>query len=149
MQEGLAAHRATGSATYRPFFLALLAESYVQREQFDEAQSALSEALTTANTTGENWWKAELYRLKGELAQRHMKADADAEASFVKALEIARLQSNKALELRTAMSLSRLWRKQGKTHLARDTLGASYRWFTEGFDTADLEDARRLLDELP
>ena len=109
----------------------------------------LEEALTLAGETGERFWEAELYRLKGEfLLARSRESQAQAEASFRQAVERARHQKAKSLELRALISLSRLLQRQGKREEARRMLGDIYGWFTEGFDTADLHEARGLLDEL-
>ena len=97
--------------------------------------------------TGEHWWNAEIHRLKGRLAVE-AGADTDAEACFQQSLEVARRQQARSLELRTATSLAMLWRDQNKTPAARDLLAPLYAWFTEGFDTPDLQDAKMLLDEL-
>jgi predicted ATPase len=111
--------------------------------------TALAEALTLADTTGERWYEPELYRLKGELLlQQNADYQAEAEDCFHHALDIARNQQAKSLELRAATSLARLWQQQGKRDEARQLLGDVYNWFTEGFDTADLKDAKALLDAL-
>ena len=99
--------------------------------------------------TGERFWEAELYRLKGELLLRHtIPNEHQAAACFQQALDVARHQQAKSLELRAAMSLSRLWQQQGKRAEARELLAPIYGWFTEGFDTADLQEAKALLEEL-
>ncbi|MBI3302733.1 MAG: hypothetical protein HYZ72_11765, partial [Deltaproteobacteria bacterium] len=119
----------------------------------------LAEAPPVVNKTGEHFYEAELYRLKGELSlqskqvktsQNKSRAslEAEAEECFWKAVEIARRQSAKSLELRAVMSLSRLWQRQGKKAEARRMLAEIYGWFTEGFDTADLKEAKALLEEL-
>ncbi len=110
----------------------------------------LAEALTPWwSTTGERWYEAELYRLKGELLlQQSSDNQAEAEACFQQALDVARHQQAKSFELRAATSLARLWQQQGKRQEAHDLLAPVYSWFTEGFDTADLQDAKALLDEL-
>jgi predicted ATPase len=96
------------------------------------------------------WWEAELYRLRGELLLQHAVAQpGEAETCFRQALDIARRQQAKSLELRAAMSLCRLWQRQGKRDAARQLLAEVYGWFTEGFDTADLQEAKALLEELP
>ncbi len=160
MQQGLAAFRAVGTKTGRPVHLAGLAEAYGKVGQAEEGLSALSEALTLVNKTEERYYEAELYRLKGELSlqSRQVKASqnksevtnpqTEAEVCFLKALEIARRQQAKSLELRAVMSLSRLWQQQGKKEGARQMLADIYGWFTEGFDTKDLQEAKVLLDEL-
>src|SRR5262249_33126717 len=111
--------------------------------------TALAEALTLTETTGERWYEPEMYRLKGALLlQQNADNQPEAEASFHHALDIARNQQAKSFELRAATSLARLWHQQGKRQEAHDLLAPIYSWFTEGFDTADLIDAKALLDEL-
>ena len=149
MQLGLAAWRATGAETLRPYFLALLAEASAQMEQREEGLTLLAEALALTNDREERRWEAELYRLKGELLlARATGQDTEAETCFRKALEIARRQQAKSLELRAAMSLARLWQGQGKRAAACQVLAEVYDWFTEGFDTADLQKAKALLEAL-
>jgi TOMM system kinase/cyclase fusion protein len=149
IQQGLAAWRATGSETFRPYGLALLAEASAQAGQREAGLSLLAEALVVANDTGERRWDAELYRLKGELLLAHTgESDLEAESCFGQALDIARRQEAKSWELRAAMSLSRLWQRQGKRTEARELLAPIYGWFTEGFDTADLHEAKALLATL-
>jgi class 3 adenylate cyclase/predicted ATPase len=150
MRQGLAAWRATGAEFARPYFVALLAEAYGQDGQVEEGLAVLAEALAAVHATEERWWEAELHRLKGELLwqQGTGQTSLEAEASFHQALEIARRQQAKSLELRAATSLSRLWQRQGKRQEAHDLLAPVYNWFTEGFDTADLQRAKALLDEL-
>jgi predicted ATPase len=132
-----------------PTWLALLGESYGLAGQPEEGLALLDEALHMADTSGECWWKAELYRLKGELLlQQTAGGSSRAKACFRQALEVAHYQKAKALELRAAMSLSRLWQQQGKRAQAHELLAPIYGWFTEGFDTADLQEAKALLEEL-
>jgi TOMM system kinase/cyclase fusion protein len=149
MRHGLAALRATGAALRLPYYLALLAGACGQTGQAAEGLTLLAEALAQAHKTGECWPEAELHRLKGELLLS-LSADnhAEAEGCLHQALVIARRQQAKALELRAATSLSRLWRQQGKRTEAHQLLAEIYGWFTEGFDTADLQEARALLDAL-
>jgi predicted ATPase len=148
MGQGLAAWRATGAEIGRTYYLALLAEAYGKVGQAEEGLSALAEALALVDQSGERWWEAELYRLKGELLlARSTENQTEAEACFHQALDVARHQQAKSLELRAAMSLSRLWQQQGKQAEARALLAPIYGWFTEGFDTADLQEAKVLLDE--
>ena len=133
--------------------LAALAESYQENGQTREGMEMISEALRLVHTTGERFYEAELYRLTGELAlqgsaHRFSSQIEEAEASFQKAIEIAQKQAAKSWELRAATSLARLWQSQGKTTEARDLLAPVYNWFTEGFDTADLKDAKALLNIL-
>jgi predicted ATPase len=127
----------------------LLAEACGKAGQAGEGLTLLAEALAAVANTGERLYEAELYRLKGELLLRPAAADApQAETCFQQALDVARRQQAKSLELRAALSLSRLWQQQGKRAAARQLLAAVYGWFTEGFDTADLQEARALLEEL-
>jgi class 3 adenylate cyclase/predicted ATPase len=149
IHQGLAAYRATGAELDRPYFLGLLADAYRKEGQPEEGLTVLVEALAKGETSGGPSWDAELHRLKGELLlmQGGQKA-GEAEECFQKALDIARRQQAKSLELRAAMSLSRLWRQQGKQEEARQMLAEIYGWFTEGFDTADLQEAKVLLEEL-
>jgi predicted ATPase len=147
--QGLAAFRATGTEAWRPYYLALLAEAQEKIGQAEEGLSMLAEALTLVAKTGERFYEAELHRLQGELLlQRAVPAAPQAEACFQQALAIARRQQAKSLELRAAMSLARLWQGQGKHAEARQLLAPIYNWFTEGFDTADLREAKGLLEAL-
>jgi tetratricopeptide (TPR) repeat protein len=149
MHEGLTAYRATGSAVRQPWYLAELAEAHGKVGQAEEGLTVLTEALALVNDTNERWWEAELHRLKGELLiQQSSHNAAEAESCFQKAISIAQNQSAKSWELRAATSLARLWQSQGKQQEAYDLLAPVYGWFTEGFDTADLIDAKALLDEL-
>ena len=109
----------------------------------------LAEALATLAKSGVRWWEAELYRLRGALLlQSAVAQSGEAEACFQQALDVARRQEAKSLELRAAVSLSRLWQQQGKRAEAHALLAPIYTWFTEGFDTTDLQDAQTLLEEL-
>jgi class 3 adenylate cyclase/predicted ATPase len=149
LTQGLIAHRATGAELRRPYYLALLAQAYDIMGQPEIGLTALVEALTLTDTTGERWYEAELYRLKGALLlQLASDNQAEAENCFHQSLDIARNQQAKSWELRAATSLARLWQQQGKHDEARQVLGDVYGWFTEGFDTADLKDAKALLDAL-
>jgi predicted ATPase len=151
MHQGLAALRATGTEVNRTYYLSLLAEVYGQRGQTDEGLCVVAEALAGVQSGRERWWEAELRRLRGELllVQADTKQQiAEAEQCFQQALAIARTQQAKSLELRAAMSLSRLWQAQGKCAAARQMIAEIYGWFTEGFDTADLQEAKALRDEL-
>jgi predicted ATPase len=149
IQQGLEAIQGTGLELYRPYFLALLAEASGQAGQPEAGLTALDTALKLVVATEERWWEAELYRLQGALLlQRSRASVGQAEACFQQALDVARHQQAKALELRAALSLARLWQGQGQRAAARDLLAESYRWFTEGFDTADLQEAKALLAEL-
>jgi predicted ATPase len=149
MRQGLAIFRATGVEVGRPYFLALLAEGYRKEGQAEEGLSVLDEALVAVQSTGERWWEAELYRLKGELVLARSSEDyAETETCFQHAIDIARHQQAKSLELRAAVSLSRLWQQQGKRHEASQLLAPIYGWFTAGIDAADLQKAKALLEEL-
>jgi predicted ATPase len=152
MRQGLTAWRATGAAVFQPYGLALLAEASAQVGQVEAGLTLLAEALALTNDKGERRWEAELHRLKGELLLHAecgvQNAVLTAEACFQKALDMARQQQAKSWELRAAMSLSRLWQRQGKSDAARQLLAPVYGWFTEGFETADLQEARVLLEEL-
>jgi predicted ATPase len=122
---------------------------YAELGQFDDACQRIEEAITTVEVTEERWWEAEVNRVAGEIALMPSKRDiTKAEAWFERALAVARKQQAKSWELRAAMSVARLWRGQGKRQEARDLLAPVYGWFTEGFDTLDLKEAKYLLDEL-
>jgi class 3 adenylate cyclase/predicted ATPase len=159
IRNGLAACRATGAVLFRPMYLAFLIDSCFKAEQTEDGVHAVEEALAAGDKTGERFFEAELYRLKGTLTLQSnsprqvgihepLTSDAEAEACFRKAVEIARQQSAKSFELRAMTSLSRLLRKHGKNDEARKMLGGIYDWFTEGFDTVDLKEAKALLEEL-
>ena len=149
MRQGIAAMQATQTRMALPRLLARLAEAYGNSGQAAAGLGVLAEALAVLDTTGERVHEAELYRLKGELLLQQAVPDApQAEACFQKALAVARRQQAKSWELRAAMSLSRLWQQQGKRDDARELLAPIYGWFTEGFDTADLQEARALLEDL-
>jgi predicted ATPase len=154
MQEGVQAFCTPSRRLFVPLLLALQAEAHLKLGQSSEAYTAISEALTIIDQNGEGWWEAELYRLKGEqLRQAGAKrqastVDTDVEACFQQALDVARQQQAKSLELRAAMGLARLWQSRDKRQDAYELLAPVYGWFTEGFDTADLKEAKVLLDEL-
>jgi predicted ATPase len=149
MRQGMAAWRATGAEVDRPYFLALLVEEHGKVDQTEEALSVLAEALALVPRSGDRYWEAELHRLKGEMLLIQAMPDrAQAETCFRQALDIARRQEAKSLELRAAMSLSRLWHQKGKREEAQELLAPVYGWFTEGFDTADLQEAKALLAAL-
>jgi predicted ATPase len=167
MRQGLDTWR-RGAQVAQPYWLALWAEAYRRGGRPLEGLSVLSEALALVEKHAERYYEAELYRLKGELllmqaasgggvravpleptaAEADPSALAEAEGCFQKALEVARHQQAKSWELRTAMSLARLWQQQGKRTEAHALLAPVYHWFTEGFDTADLQEAKALLDAL-
>jgi predicted ATPase len=132
--------------------LALTATSGMAAPEVEQTYARLrllAEALAVIDHTGERWWEAEVYRLQGELLLQQAVADQPrAEACFRHALDVAQCQQAKSLELRAAASLSRLWQRQGKREAAHDLLAPVYGWFTEGFDTADIQEARALLEDL-
>ncbi len=148
MHQGLAAGQATGGELGRSLFLALLGEAYGNEGQTAEGLRVLAEALAVADKNGEHVYEAELRRVEGELRLKQGAAETAGEECFRQALEFARRQQAKSLELRAATSLSRLWHDQGKRSEARTLLAPIYDWFTEGFDTADLKEAKALLEEL-
>lgn len=171
IQQGIASWRAIGAEISVPSFLYLLAEAYRENGVPQKGLEVLTEAFAVARRTGDCWWEAELYRLKGELLLQakvqSFKSDlrklrlrtknvqsvicnlqSEAESAFQTALTVARQQQAKSLELRAAVSLSRLWQQQGKEVNARQLLVHTYRWFREGFDTVDLKAAKTLLEEL-
>jgi len=149
IKQGLRAYRATGAEIGRPRYLALLAETYGIMGQLEEGLAVLTEALAHVDTTGERCYESEIYHLKGALLlQQSLDNATEAETCFHHAISIAQSQQTKSWELRAATSLTRLWQRQGKRQEAHDLLAPIYNWFTEGFDTADLKDAKALLDEL-
>jgi predicted ATPase len=149
IRQGLAASLAIGTRQQHGYFLALLAEALNQAGRVEEGLESLSEAIDVAKQTNEPFYEAELYRLKGDaLVKAGVVSPSEAESCFHQAIEIARQQQAKSFELRAVMSLARLWQQQGKPEEGRAILADIYGWFTEGFDTADLKDARVLLDEL-
>ena len=144
---GLAATRAIGDVVFLPYFLSLLAAAYGHAGQPHAGLQVLAEAHTLVEQSGEHWWQAELHRLQGELLlQQDVANAAQAARCFQQALALTRRQEAKSLELRAAMSLSHLWQQQGKRTEAYALLAAVYDWFTEGFDTADLQEAKGLLE---
>jgi len=149
MSQALVGPRAAGVDQGLPYWLALLAEVYGKSAQTEEGLALLSEALSVADKAGGRYWTAELYRLKGVLLlHQHFPDATQAETWLSQALAMARRQQVKSWELRATLSLSRLWQQQGKQDEARKLLTEVYGWFTEGFDTADLQEARALLDVL-
>ena len=166
LRQGLTTFRAIGAEAGRTHYLARLAEAYGKVGQIEEELSVLAEALVIVDKTGERWYEAELYRLKGELTlQQQSKVQgpkskvenpqsafhnpqSEAEPCFLKAIEVARKQSAKSWELRAATSLARLWQQQGKQQEAHKLLSEIYDWFTEGFDTKDLQEAKELIESL-
>ena len=168
MRRGLAAYRTTGWEEAQSYFLALLAEVCERVGQSEEGLNVLGEALAHVDKTGERFYEAELYRLYGELSLRNGETEtgrtgdqkplsdspilrfpvSSPEDAFLKAIDIARKQQAKSLELRAVMSLARLWQQQSRKDEARQMLAEIYGWFTEGFDTKDLQEAKALLEEL-
>jgi predicted ATPase len=146
---GLTAYRSTGATAWIPSYLSYLAKAYAELGQFDEAWRYSNEATTAIETTKETWWEADIRRRAGEIALMSPQPDAaKALAYFEQALAVARAQQAKSWELRAAMSIARLYRDQGKRQQARDLLAPVYGWFSEGFDTLDLKEAKGLLAEL-
>jgi predicted ATPase len=149
MHRGLEEWRATGTGVMLPIFYAMLAEGYAKWNKIEEGLKFLDKAFDRMRTTGECVWEPELHRLKGVLLlSRSAKNEIEAEARFRKAIEVARDQSTKSFELRAATSLARLWQGQGKINDARGLLAPVYEWFTEGFDTPDLIEAKELINAL-
>jgi predicted ATPase len=149
VRQGIAANRATGAALLVPYFCTLLAEVSAHLGHIEDGLQALAEAHTLVEQHEERWWEAEVSRLRGVLLLRQPGTpQAEAETWLQRALDVARHQEAKSLELRAAMSLSRLWQQQGKQAEARALLAPVYGWFTEGFDTADLQEAKALLEAL-
>jgi predicted ATPase len=154
MREGMAAMQSMGVRCYLSGTLRSLAEAQAKTGQPGEGLTTLAEALALVEQTDERHWEAELYRLRAELLLMQGE-DAEAEASFHKAescfqhaIEVARRQQAKSWELRAAIGLARLWQEQGRIDEARQMLAEVYGWFTEGFDTPDLQEAEALLEEL-
>jgi TOMM system kinase/cyclase fusion protein len=150
MRQGLATYQAIGAGLGLTHYLALLAEAYAQAGQTAAGLTVVAEALGVVDKYGERFCEAALYRLKGDLllAQEGRPKEVEAEACFRQALDVAHRQEAKALELRAAMSLARLWQRQGKPAEGRQLLAEVYGWFTEGFDTTDLQEAKALLEGL-
>jgi predicted ATPase len=168
MRQGLSDLQATGAELPLAVWAAPLAEAYGKVGQFEEGLTFLTEALAAIDKSGGRLNEAEMYRIKGQLTLQQKargwrletsslspqasnlkpQVSSEAEACFQKAIEIARRQSAKSLELRAAMGLARLWQQQGKKDEARQILAEIYGWFTEGFDTKDLQEAKALLEEL-
>jgi predicted ATPase len=146
---GLTALRSTGTTTYVPWGLSHLARAHADLGLLDDAWRSVDEAMKAVEVTKERMFEAEINRVAGEIALMSPKRDAArAQVYFERALAVAREQQAKSWELRTAMSMTRLWRDQGKRRQARGLLASVYDWFTEGFDTLDLKEARALLDTL-
>jgi predicted ATPase len=149
LREGIAAHRATGSVQHVSYYYTMLADISARLGHTEDGLQALAEAHTLMEQQEARWWEAEVCRLRGVLLLRQPGTPlAEAESWLQHALDVARRQEAKSLELRAAMSLSRLWQQQGKPAAAHALLASIYGWFTEGFDTADLQEARALLEHL-
>jgi predicted ATPase len=148
MRQGLADYQAIPQGLHQPYLMALLAEAYGGVGQPAEGLTLLDEALALVDKGDLRYHEPELYRLKGELSLMAGQDEVAVEADLRRALDIARRQDAKSLELRAAMSLSRLWLKAGKSNEARQLLAEVYDWFTEGFDTGDLQEAKALLDAM-
>jgi predicted ATPase len=149
LNSGIAEFRSTGSTVWLPLYLARLAAAHAELGQFGDARRCIVEAISMALANKESLWLPELNRTAGEITLLSPESDgAKARAYFERALEIARTQQAKSFEPRTAMSMARLWRDQGKRQQAHDLLAPVYGWFTEGFDTLDLKQAKALLEEL-
>ena len=149
VRQGIAARRATGAANIVPYLCTVLAEGCDHLGHPADGLQALDEAHTLVEQQEERWWEAEISRLRGVLLLRQPGTPpAEAEAWLQRALDVACRQEAKSLELRAAMSLARLWQQQGKRTEARELLAPIYGWFTEGFDTADLQEAKALLEAL-
>jgi predicted ATPase len=149
VRQGIAAYRATGAAVFVPYFYTWLADVSAYLGRVEDGLQALAEAHTLVEQHEERWWEAEVCRLRGVLLLRQaMTPQEEAETCFQQALAAARHQQAKSLELRAAMSLSQLWQQQGRRAEAWELLAPVYGWFTEGFDTADLQEAKALLETL-
>jgi len=158
LRQGIASQRSGGKRCYLPVTLGLLAKAQAATGRYEAGLITLTEALSLVEETDERHWEPELYRLRGELllsqgnlGKASLQAEhaiQHAERSFHYAIEVARSQRARSLELRATTSLARLWQAQGKVTEARQELAAIYDWFTEGFDMADLKEARALLEEL-
>jgi predicted ATPase len=148
INSGMAAFRSTGSTLWMPLRLSYLGIAYAELHRFDDAWRCIGEAMSAVETTKETWFEAEVNRIAGEIALKLPEPDAaKAQAYFQRALAVARAQQAKSWELRAAMSMARLWRDQGKRNEAHDLLAPVYGWFTEGFDTRDLKEAKTLLND--
>jgi len=149
LRQGMAALQAMGATLDSTRYLGMLAEAHDRMGQAEAGLRLLAEALRVADTTGEHFYKAEICRLRGVLLLKQPGTpQSEAETCFSQALDVARRQEAKSLELRAAMSLARLWQQQGKRAAAYELLAPMYGWFTEGFDTADLQESKALLDAL-
>jgi predicted ATPase len=149
MTSGISQQRSTGATLWILWYLSYLARAYAELGQLDDAWRSIGEAMTAVETSNERWCEADVSRIAGEIELKSPEPDAaKAQAYFERALTVARAQQAKSWELRAAMSMARLWRDQGKPQEARELLAPVYDWFTEGFGTLDLKEAKALLDEL-
>jgi predicted ATPase len=149
LTSAIPAMRITGATVWMPLYLSYLALAYAKLGQFEDSRRLLGEATATLDSTKEKWHEAEVHRIAGEIALKSPEQDiSKAQSSFERSLAVARQQQAKSWELRAAMSMARLWRDRGKRDEARELLAPVYGWFTEGFDTRDLKEAKALLDEL-
>jgi predicted ATPase len=149
ISSAVTAFRSTGATVWMPSYLSFLASAYAELGRFEDAWRCTDEALAIIGTSKETWLEAETNRVAGEIALRSPHRDPEkAEAYFKRALTVARMQQAKSLELRAAISMARLLRNRDKRHAARTLLLPVYKWFSEGFDTVDLNDAKALVGEL-
>jgi predicted ATPase len=149
LTSGIVGYRSTGATLSITAFLSNLARAYADIGLLEDAWRCIGEAVTVMENAKERWYEAEVHRTGGEIALKSPRPDATkAEEYFDRALVVARQQQAKSWELRAAMSMARLWRDQSKREEARELLAPVYGWFTEGFDTLDLKEARALLAEL-
>jgi predicted ATPase len=149
ISSAVTAYRSTGATLFLPVYVPHLARAHAELDRFDDAWRCIGEAMTLVKATQERWCEAEIHRIAGEISLMSLQPDAaKAKACFERALAVARAQQAKSWELRAAMSMARLWRDQGKRHQARALLARVYGWFTEGFDTLDLQQAKALLEQL-
>ena len=149
MTAGITEMRSTGATVAMAFYSAFLAMAYAELGKAEEASGIILEATTAIEKSNERIWEAEVCRVAGEIAlHAFARNEAKAQSYFERALSVARQQQAKSWELRAATSMARLWRDQGKVQQARELLAPVYGWFTEGFDTLDLKQAKALLEEL-
>jgi predicted ATPase len=149
ISSAIAPYRSTGATLYMSYYLSHLAQAYADLKQFDDARRCIRDAMTAAQDSGSKWLDAEIHRIRGEIEMRSPERnEAKAQTEFERALKIARMQQARSWELRAATSLARLWRGEDRRAEAHDLLAPVYGWFTEGFDTLDLLEAKALLAEL-
>jgi len=148
IHQGLEAIKATGTWCWHIHYLSMLAEAYKRAGHIEDGLATIEESLALMEKTGQRYFDAELHRIKGELLRMKDRDESEVESLFERAIDVARKQKAKSLELRATMSLARLWQKQGKEKEAHKRLAEIYNWFTEGFDTQDLKDAKALIEEL-